>query len=181
MSGEVAAHVWDKIDTVVDWPVPGVSFLDLSRVLSDGPAFTATIDALAQMCDTPIDAVVGIEARGFPYAAALAYRLGIGFVTLRKPGKLPRAVHAQQYELEYGSAALELHQDALDHHRRVVVVDDVLATGGTAAAAVDLIRRTQAELVAVVVVVEIPLLQGRQRIEALGVPVIALLDSSAPR
>jgi len=166
---------------VQDWPSPGVSFKDLSGVLEDGPAFAATIDALADRLEGErIDAVVGIEARGFPYGAALAYRLGAGFVTLRKPGKLPRAVHSQEYALEYGVAILELHCDALDEHARVLIVDDVLATGGTAAAAVDLVRRTGTEIAAVAVIMEIPFLAGRTLVEATGVPVIALLDASAP-
>lgn len=182
MNEDTTALLWSRIETVSDWPLPGVSFLDLSRLLADGSAFTATIDALFDCVeDTPVDAVLGIEARGFPYAAALAYRMGVGFVTVRKPGKLPRAVHAQDYELEYGVASLEMHQDALDGYQRVLVVDDVLATGGTAAAAVDLARRTHADVVAVAVIVEIPVLEGRRRIEALDVPVIALLDASAPR
>jgi adenine phosphoribosyltransferase len=120
-----------------------------------------------------VDEVVGIEARGFPYAAALAYHLGAGFVALRKPGKLPGAVHAQAYDLEYGSTSLEIHQDALGPGRRVVIVDDVLATGGTAAAAVDLVRRTGAEVVAVAVILRIEALGGRERLP--GVPVVSLL------
>ena len=181
LTGDAAVQLWSRIRTVEDWPTPGVSFKDLSGVLEDGPAFTATIDALVdRLHGERIDAVVGIEARGFPYAAALAYRLGAGFVTLRKPGKLPRAVHSQEYALEYGVATLELHRDALDGHTRVLIVDDVLATGGTAAAAVDLVTRTGSELAAVAVIMEIPFLAGRAVVEASGIPVIALLDASSP-
>jgi adenine phosphoribosyltransferase len=181
VSGESAALLWSRITSVEDWPSPGVSFKDLSGVLEHGPAFSLVIDALAERVDNAaLDAVVGIEARGFPYAAALAYRLGIGFVTLRKPGKLPRAVHSQEYSLEYGVATLEMHQDALDQHERVLIVDDVLATGGTAAAAVELVLRTKTEIEAVAVIMEIPFLQGRGVLEAAGVDVIALLDASAP-
>ena len=181
LTGEPAAMLWRRIRNVEDWPTPGVSFKDLSGVLEDGPAFSLTIDALAdRVTSGPLDAIVGIEARGFPYAAALAYRLGIGFVTLRKPGKLPRAVHSQEYSLEYGVATLELHQDALDQHKRVLIVDDVLATGGTAVAALDLVKRTQTEVVAVAVIMEIPFLQGRAAVAAAGAEVIALLDASAP-
>jgi adenine phosphoribosyltransferase len=137
LMGDSASLLWTHISNVEDWPTPGVSFKDLSGVLEHGPAFSLTIDSLSERVDgQSLDAIVGIEARGFPYAAALAYRLGVGFVTLRKAGKLPRAVHSQEYSLEYGVATLELHQDSLNHHRRVLIVDDVLATGGTAAAAV---------------------------------------------
>jgi adenine phosphoribosyltransferase len=181
VSGESASLLWSRISSVENWPTPGVSFIDLSGVLEHGPAFSLTIDSLAERIDgQSLDAIVGIEARGFPYAAALAYRLGIGFVTLRKAGKLPRAVHSQEYSLEYGVATLELHQDSLDQHMRVLIVDDVLATGGTAAAAVDLVRRTNADVAAVAVVMEIPFLHGRAAVAAAGAEVIALLDASAP-
>jgi adenine phosphoribosyltransferase len=181
LTGEPAALLWSRISSVEDWPTPGVSFKDLSGVLEDGPAFSLTIDALAdRVAAESLDAIVGIEARGFPYASALAYRLGIGFVTLRKPGKLPRAVHSLDYSLEYGVATLELHQDALDQHRRVLIVDDVLATGGTAVAALELVRRTQTDVAAVAVIMEIPFLQGRAAVAAAGAEVIALLDASAP-
>lgn len=181
LSGDRARLLWSRIRTVADWPSPGVLFQDLSGVLEDGPAFATTIDAFVdRLHGERIDAVVGIEARGFPYGAALAYRLGAGFVTLRKPGKLPRAVHAREYALEYGVASLELHRDALDQHERVVIVDDVLATGGTASAAVELVAQTGTEIAAVAVLVEIPSLAGRAAVEASGVPVIALLDASSP-
>jgi adenine phosphoribosyltransferase len=181
LSGDAAALLWSRISNVENWPTPGVTFKDLSGVLEHGPAFSLTIDALAERVDGALpDAIVGIEARGFPYAAALASRLGIGFVTLRKSGKLPRAVHSQEYSLEYGVATLELHQDSLDQHKRVLIVDDVLATGGTAAAAVDLVKRTKTDVVAVAVVMEIPFLGGRAAVAAAGAEVIALLDASAP-
>jgi len=181
VGGASASLLWSHISNVENWPSPGVSFKDLSGVLEYGPAFSLTIDSLAERIDgQSLDAIVGIEARGFPYAAALAYRLGIGFVTLRKAGKLPRAVHSQEYSLEYGVATLELHQDSLDQHRRVLIVDDVLATGGTAAAAVELVRRTNTDVAAVAVVMEIPFLHGRAAVAAAGADVIALLDASAP-
>jgi len=181
VSGDAATLLWSRIRNVENWPSPGVSFKDLSGVLEHGPAFALTIDSFAERVDgQSLDAIVGIESRGFPYAAALAYRLGIGFVTLRKAGKLPRAVHSQEYSLEYGFATLEIHQDSLDQHRRVLIVDDVLATGGTAAAAVDLVRRTKTDVAAVAVVMEIPFFQGRAAVAAAGAEVIALLDASAP-
>ena len=181
LSGDSATLLWSRISNVENWPSPGVSFKDLSGVLEHGPAFSLTVDALSERVDgASLDAIVGIEARGFPYAAALAYRLGIGFVTLRKAGKLPRAVHSQEYSLEYGVSTLELHQDSLDQHGCVLIVDDVLATGGTAAAAVDLVKRTNTDVSAVAVVMEIPFLRGRAAVAAAGAEVIALLDAAAP-
>ncbi len=117
---------------------------------------------------------------GFPYGAALAYHLGAGFVTLRKPGKLPGDVHSESYDLEYGSAALEMHQDAFGPGSRVVIVDDVLATGGTACAAIDLVRRTGADIVRFAVIMDLPSLGGAQRVRERGVGVAALLDGDAP-
>lgn len=164
---------------IPDWPEPGVLFRDLTPVMADAGAFAEVIDSLVAVPIGRVDAVVGIEARGFPYGAAMALRLGTGFITMRKPGKLPGLVHAQAYELEYGSTTLELHHDALGPGSAVVIVDDVLATGGTAGAAIDLVRRTGASVVAFVVVLELPSLGGRARVEERGVDVAALLDAEA--
>lgn len=168
--------VRSRIRTVADWPKPGVSFKDLSGVLADPQAFAATVDAFAAVIpEGPVDAVIGIEARGFPYGAALAHHLGAGFVAMRKPGKLPGAVHAREYELEYGTATLELHRDACSPGHRVVIVDDVLATGGTAAAAVELVRETGAEVAAMLVIMDLSFLGGGAKLRGRGVPVRALL------
>jgi adenine phosphoribosyltransferase len=157
-----------------DWPTPGVLFQDLSPLMGDARGFATTIDLLAEAtAASQVDAVVGIEARGWPWGAALAVRLGAGFVPLRKAGKLPGEVHSMHYALEYGTAVLELQSEALAAGHRVLLVDDVLATGGTAAAAVSLVRRAGADVVGVAVVSEIPVLQGRDRLP--GVPVHALL------
>lgn len=165
---------------IPDWPEPGVLFRDLTPVMADADAFAEVIDGLAESLPTgSIEAIVGVEARGFPYGAALALRLGLGFITMRKPGKLPGEVHAQQYDLEYGSTTLELHQDALGPGSRVVIVDDVLATGGTAGAAIDLVRRTGAEVVAFAVVLDLPSLGGRAVVAERGVPLAALLHGEA--
>jgi adenine phosphoribosyltransferase len=170
------ALLWSRIRDVPDWPQPGVLFRDLTPLMADPAAFAAAVELMAEAIDADgVDDVVGIEARGFPYGAALAYRLGAGFVTLRKPGKLPGAVHAQQYDLEYGSTSLELHQDALGAGRRVVLVDDVLATGGTAAAAIDLVRRTGASIVTFAVVLDLATLGGAEIVRGRGVSVSALL------
>lgn len=166
-----------RVRVVPDWPKPGVAFQDLSGVLADPAALGLAVRALAGAADA-FDVVVGIEARGFPYGTAIAYASGSGFVAMRKPGKLPGAVHAQAYELEYGTETLELHADAVTG-RRALIVDDVLATGGTAAAAIDLVRRSGGEAVALAVVMEIPALGGRAVIEGRGVPVLALTDPAA--
>ncbi len=167
-----------QIRVIDDWPQAGVSFQDLTGLMADPVTFALVIAAMAKVLGTAkFDDVAGIEARGFPYGAALAHSCDAGFVTLRKPGKLPGAVHSVDYALEYGSTSLQLQTHALGTGRRVVLVDDVLATGGTAAAGVDLIRRTGAEVVAVVLVMELPILGGRGRLEALGVNVHALLTA----
>ncbi len=173
--------LWSRVRDVPDWPESGVLFRDLTPLMADPIAFGAAIDLMAvRLGRGTIDLVVGVEARGFPYGAALAHHVHAGFVTLRKPGKLPGAVHAEAYDLEYGSTSLELHQDAAGPGTRVVIVDDVLATGGTAAAAIGLVRRTGAEVVALAVVLDLPALGGRDRVQALGTPLVALLDASAP-
>lgn len=178
LSASAEAMLRTRIRVFANWPQAGVSFQDLTGLMEDPVAFGQVIDAMSQVLGpSPIDDVAGIEARGFPYGAALARARGAGFVTLRKPGKLPGAVHSVDYALEYGSTTLEIHAHALGPGRRVVLVDDVLATGGTAAAGVDLIRRTGAEVVAVILVLEISALGGRAVLETLGVNVHAVLIS----
>jgi adenine phosphoribosyltransferase len=170
--------LWSRVRDVPDWPEPGVLFRDLTPLMADPVTFATAVDLMAvEIGRGTVDEVVGIEARGFPYAAALAYHLGAGFVTLRKPGKLPGQVHAQEYDLEYGTTSLELHRDALGAGRRVVLVDDVLATGGTACAGIDLIRRTGAEVVSFAVILDLVGLGGGDRVREQGVPVAALLSA----
>jgi adenine phosphoribosyltransferase len=176
-SDETERLLWSRIRDVPDWPQPGVMFRDLTPLMADPVTFTAAIDLLAGALDGPIDEIVGIEARGFPYGAALAYRLGAGFVTLRKPGKLPGNVHSKSYDLEYGSTSLEMHQDALAPGRRIVIVDDVLATGGTASAAIDLIEITGATIVTLAVVLDLVALGGGDVVRERGVDVTALLTA----
>jgi adenine phosphoribosyltransferase len=144
--------------------------------MADAKAFRIVVEALAQKVEGfHVDSVVGIEARGFPYGAALAHHLGAGFITMRKQGKLPGLVHAREYELEYGTAPLELHQDAVGPGHRVVIVDDVLATGGTAGAAIELVTLGGAEVLALLVVMDLPFFAGRSVLEARGTLVHALL------
>ena len=180
MTDRAAAEqlLWSRVRDVPDWPRPGVLFRDLTPLMADPVTFATAIDLLASSIgfDT-VDEVAAIEARGFPYGAALAYQLGAGFVTLRKPGKLPGAVHSQDYDLEYGSTSLELHQEALGAGRRVVIVDDVLATGGTAGAAIDLVRRTGAVVTSLAVVLELVALGGGAVVRERGVNVAALLTA----
>jgi adenine phosphoribosyltransferase len=170
--------LWARIRDVPDWPQPGVVFRDLTPLMADPVSFATAVDLMAVAVGRgSVDEVVGIEARGFPYGAALAYHLGAGFVTLRKPGKLPGDVHAQEFDLEYGSTSLELHRDALGPGRRVIIVDDVLATGGTACAAVDLVRRTGAAVVSFAVILDLVGLGGAARVRGKDVPVSALLSA----
>ncbi len=151
-----------RIVDVPDFPSPGIGFKDIAPLLADHEAFAAAVDALvAHHADHAVDKVVGIEARGFILAAPVAYRLGAGFVPVRKPGKLPRATHERSYDLEYGSNVLQVHQDAFGPGDRVLLVDDVLATGGTAAAAAHLVEQAGGEVVGVSVLLELSFLAGR--------------------
>jgi adenine phosphoribosyltransferase len=155
----------DYIRTIRDFPQPGVVFRDLTPLLGDAYALRASVHELSQpFRDANVEVVAGMEARGFIFGALVAWQLGAGFVPLRKPGKLPAEVEAVTYELEYGTATLEVHRDALGRGRRVLLVDDVLATGGTAAASVDLVTRLGAELVGCAFLVELIALGGRARL-----------------
>lgn len=150
------------IADVPDFPKPGILFKDIAPLLNDVDAFRFTIEALADpFIGLEVDAVVGIEARGFLIGAPVAYRLGCGFVPVRKPGKLPGTTVGRDYQLEYGEARLEVQCEALSEGRRVVVVDDVLATGGTAGAALELLGRCGAEVCGAAFLLELEALAGR--------------------
>jgi adenine phosphoribosyltransferase len=164
----VADLIKTRIRDVPDFPTHGIVFKDITPLLADAAAFGAVIDALAAG-HGQVNKVVGIEARGFILAAPVACRLGVGFVPVRKQGKLPSATHAQTYELEYGTATLEVHADAFAAGDRVLVVDDVLATGGTARAAADLVHRCGAKVTAVSVLIELGFLNGRDSLTGLNV------------
>jgi len=176
-SPEIARYFDALIRDVPDYPVAGVLFKDITPLLADHDAFTATVQALAvagrdETGATVVDKVIGMEARGFILAAPVALALGVGFVPVRKAGKLPSATYAVSYALEYGEATLEMHTDALAPGERVLLVDDVLATGGTAAATGELVSRAGAEVTALAVLMELSFLNGR---DALGeTPLLAL-------
>ncbi|MFT4287832.1 adenine phosphoribosyltransferase [Nocardioides sp.] len=169
------------IEDVPDYPEPGVVFKDITPLLADHDAFTATVEALAQAGrdaagNRVVDKVVGMEARGFILAAPVALALGAGFVPVRKAGKLPRATHAISYALEYGEATIELHTDAIAPGERVLLVDDVLATGGTAAATRELVEACGGTVTGFAVLIELGFLPGREAVAS--VPVTSLLTVS---
>jgi len=156
-----------RVRDVPDFPEPGILFKDLTPLLGDPEAFRFSVDALADWSTTlagPVTKVVGVEARGFTFAAGVAYRLGIGLVPVRKPGKLPHDTVAETYELEYGTDTLEAHRDAVEPGESVLVVDDVLATGGTAAATCRLLESLGGRVAGLAFVVELGFLDGRAKL-----------------
>ena len=158
------------IREVPDWPKPGILFYDITTLLKDPKGFRALIDALsAHYQDKRVEVVAGVEARGFIFAPALAYRLGTGFVPVRKPKKLPSETARVTYQLEYGEDALEIHKDAIRAGQRVLVCDDLLATGGTAAATVQLVRSLGGQVVGAGFAVELSSLKGRSKLPGLDV------------
>jgi adenine phosphoribosyltransferase len=168
------AWLKEHVRDIPDWPSPGIVFRDITPLLAAPDAFAATVDALAApFNDTQIDKVLGIEARGFVFAAPVAYRHAAGFVPVRKAGKLPWEIERAEYELEYGSDLLEIHRDAVTPGERVLIVDDVIATGGTAAASAQLAERLGGTVVGFAFVIELAFLQGRKKIA--GYPVHSLV------
>jgi adenine phosphoribosyltransferase len=165
---ELTRLIAARIRDVPDYPRPGVVFKDITPLLADGEAFRAVIGVLAETYG-PVDKVAGIEARGFILAAPVACGLKAGFVPVRKQGKLPGPTYSESYELEYGTATIEVHTDAFSPSERVLIVDDVLATGGTAAATVDLVRRCGATVAGIVVLLELGFLNGRAKLPELAV------------
>jgi len=151
------------IKDVPGYPKPGVIFKDITPLVANAHAFTICVDEMAKSLSDATH-VAGLEARGFVFAAAIAARHNLGFVLLRKPGKLPRDVHKVEYALEYGSDSLELHKDQLGKSDKVVIVDDVLATGGTLSAGISLVALTGAKIIGSVVLGEIPFLKGRKKV-----------------
>ncbi|MET8681315.1 adenine phosphoribosyltransferase [Streptomyces sp. NPDC004647] len=178
VSPELQGLLLHRIRDVADYPKPGVMFKDITPLLADPVAFGALTEALAELCvRCGATKVVGLEARGFILAAPAAIRAGLGFVPVRKAGKLPGATLSQRYELEYGSAEIEVHAEDLTVDDHVMVIDDVLATGGTAEASLELIRRAGATVAGVAVLLELGFLSGRERLEPVlaGAPLEVLI------
>ena len=159
------------IRTVPDFPKPGIQFMDITPLLADGAVFRETIDTLKERhIGKGIDMVVGIEARGFIFASALAYALGAGTCLVRKPGKLPHAIYQQTYELEYGTDAVEIHSDAFKPGQKILLVDDILATGGTVAATIKLIQENfTVEIAEIDFLIELASLNGRETLPDLPI------------
>lgn len=166
----------NAIRTIPDYPKPGIMFRDITTLLGDPRAFRAAVDALVQpYAGVKIDAVAGIEARGFILGGAVAHQLSVGFVPVRKKGKLPHTVIGEDYDLEYGKDRVEIHADAVKKGERVIVIDDLIATGGTAFAAIRLLERAGAHVVGCAFVIDLPELGGADKIRALGKDVSALV------
>ena len=166
-----------SIRTIPDHPKPGILVRDITTLLGDPAAFSAAVDALVAPYTAPagVAKVAGIEARGFILGGAVAHRLGVGFVPVRKKGKLPHDTVRISYALEYGTDEIEVHRDAVTRGERVLLVDDLIATGGTAVAAVELLRSIGAEVVAAAFVIDLPDLGGAARLRAMGLPVQTLV------
>lgn len=174
MSQVTVGDLEAAIRNVPDFPQPGIQFKDITPVLGDARLFAGAIDLMASRhADAGIDACVGIDARGFIFAAAAAKQLGTGFVPVRKKGKLPWKTHEESYSLEYGEATVAIHQDALQPGARVLLLDDLLATGGTAAAAVSLLKKIGAEIVEIGFLIELGFLNGREKMN--GAPINSLI------
>jgi adenine phosphoribosyltransferase len=170
MSDAVREVLERCIRDVPDFPKPGIVFKDITPILSDPRAFNLCLDAMAEPYDgKPLDVIVGIEARGFIFGAALASRMRKAFVPARKPGKLPAAKHRVEYSLEYGTDAIEMHVDAIHPGQQVLVVDDVLATGGTASATCELVQKLGGKVIGASFVIELSFLPGRERMRPIAV------------
>ena len=164
---ETIINVKNKIRSVENFPKQGIIFRDITTALKDPETLRTMVDYLCeQFSDIKIDYVAGIESRGFIFGMPMAYKLNAGFVPVRKPNKLPAATYSQEYELEYGTDKIEVHQDAIEKGANVLIVDDLLATGGTAEAACKLIKKTGANLVGIAFLIELEALNGRQKLDA---------------
>ena len=170
-------YVRQTVRQVPDFPKPGILFLDITTATKDAKALNLMIDYLYEnFKDEKIDYVAGIESRGFIFGAPLACRLNAGFVPIRKPNKLPAETVKESYSLEYGTDTIEMHADALKQGDRVLIIDDLLATGGTAVAACKLVKKVGAEVVSTAFIIELDPLKGREKIEALDVRVVTMLN-----
>lgn len=175
----VSAYLRQHIRTVLDWPAPGVQFRDITPLLQDAQVFRVLIDAFVHRYmarGARPDVVAGLDARGFIIGSVLAYELGLGFVPIRKKGKLPFSTVSETYELEYGSATVELHTDAVQPGARVVLVDDLIATGGTMLAGKKLLEKLGAQVLEGAAIVDLPELGGSQKLRQAGLPLFTLVD-----
>ena len=170
-------YVRDHVRMVPDFPKKGIMFLDITTAVKDAQALQYMTDFLYEnFKNENVDYIAGIESRGFIFGAALAYKLGCGFITIRKPNKLPAKTIKEDYTLEYGTNTIEMHEDAIKAGDRVVVIDDLLATGGTTVAACNLIKRVGAEVVSTAFIIELDPLKGREKIESKGIKVVSMLN-----
>src|SRR5256714_14763806 len=170
MDSDVLDKLRSGVRDVPDFPKKGIIFKDITPILSDGALFQASIDVFVERCrGKKIDKIVGIDARGFVFGAAVAYELGVGFVPIRKRGKLPYKTEIEKYSLEYGEAEMEMHIDAMESGEQVVLVDDLLATGGTSAAAAALIKKVGGKLLEAQFLIELKFLHGREKLKPIQV------------
>lgn len=177
MNNEKLQYVREHVREVPDFPKKGILFLDVTTIVKDAKAFDLCIEYLAEnFKDEKIDYIAGIESRGFIFGAALANKLKVGFIPIRKPNKLPAETIKETYSLEYGTDTIEMHSDAVKEGDRVLVIDDLLATGGTAVAACNLIKRAGAQVVAAAFIIELEPLKGKEKIENTGVKVVSMLE-----
>jgi len=177
MKSDVQQLIKNSIKTIPDYPVAGIMFRDVTSLIENGEAFAATIAQFVDRYkDKKIDKVVGTEARGFIFGAPLAAAIGAGFVPVRKPGKLPRETIEESYILEYGTDTLQIHQDAIVEGETILLMDDLLATGGTAEASVKLIQRLGGQVLEAAFVIELPSLQGADKLTSLAVPHFSLIS-----
>jgi adenine phosphoribosyltransferase len=166
MTDDAISRLRAAVRDVPDFPKAGIVFKDITPILKDGALFRASIDLFLNRCRSQlIDKVVGIDARGFLFGSAVAYELGVGFVPLRKKGRLPYKTESAAYSLEYGEAEMELHIDAIERGEKIVLIDDLLATGGTSASAATLIRKVGGELVESIFLIELEFLHGRKKLD----------------
>jgi adenine phosphoribosyltransferase len=175
----VNQYLKNHIRTVQDWPAPGVQFRDITPLLQDAKVFRVLIDAFVHRymgAGLRPDVVAGLDARGFILGAVVAYELNVGFVPIRKKGKLPFTTIEETYELEYGSATVELHTDAVKANDRVLLIDDLIATGGTMMAGMKLLEKLGAQVIEGAAIVDLPELGGSSRLRSAGLPLFTLLD-----
>lgn len=170
MVNDSISKLREAVRDVPDFPRKGIVFKDITPILKDGPLFRASIDTFLSRCrGRQIDKIVGIDARGFLFGSAVAYELGVGFVPLRKKGRLPYKTESAKYSLEYGEAEMELHIDAIERGEKIVLIDDLLATGGTSASAAALIAKVGGDLIEAIFLIELEFLHGREKLQPIAV------------